>query len=476
LLYWESVHRALGHSAGAIAFAIALVFAGASLLLAGCGGAADATSQAGMKLFNESGCADCHTLTAAAARARIGPDLDALRPSYAAVAKQVRSGGSGMPSFSDRLSDKQIAEIATFVSNAASGTSNSSMVSTAAKFTPDGTKLADCSGSFACIEQAFGNLSYRKGPKVALDEFDRRIAANPEIERNCHRVAHMIGAAALLYYHGSVGKAFAAGRASCWSGYYHGILERAFSGVKSDEVGKVARKLCSDPDVRRTSFIAYQCVHGLGHGLMIYTGYDLPRSLEICDQLQTSWDQTSCTGGVFMENISSSYGITSKWLKDDDPIYPCQVVADRHKLYCYLMVTSRILPLVNWDFEKAAKTCRKSEDGWVGTCYQSLGRDASGQSRGDVARILGICAYADELARECVYGAARDLTSQDSAPGRAAVLCKKAAAGLRDYCFDGIGTILGGLYATDRERRGACEGVSSSEAPRAACRRGAGVG
>ena len=116
---------------------------------------------------------------------------------------------------------------------------------------------------------------------------------------------------------------------------------------------------------------------------MIYTGYDLPRSLEICDQLQTSWDQTSCTGGVFMENISSSYGITSKWLKDDDPIYPCQVVADRHKLYCYLMVTSRILPLVDWDFEKAAKMCRKSEDGWVATCYQSLGRDASGQSRGD---------------------------------------------------------------------------------------------
>ena len=92
------------------------------------------------------------------------------------------------------------------------------------------------------------------------------------------------------------------------------------------------------------------------------------------------------------------------------------------------------------------------------------------------ARILEICAYADELARECVYGAARDLTSQDSAPGRAAALCKQAEAGLRDYCFEGIGTILGGLYATDRERRGACAAVSSSEAPRAACRRGAGVG
>jgi hypothetical protein len=266
----------------------------------------------------------------------------------------------------------------------------------------------------------------------------------------------MIGAAALLHFHGAVGKAFAAGRASCWSGYYHGILERSFSGVKPEEVGQVARRLCSGADIRRTAFIAYQCVHGLGHGLMLYTGYDLPHSLEICDELQTSWDQTSCTGGVFMENISSSYGITSKWLRDDDPIYPCQAVAERHKLYCYLMVTSRILPLVDWDFQKAAKECRKSEEGWVATCYQSLGRDASGQTRGDPAGILELCAYADELAKECVYGAARDLTSQDSGPGRAAVLCRKADEGLRDYCFVGIGTVVGSLYATDPERRAVC--------------------
>jgi hypothetical protein len=209
---------------------------------------------------------------------------------------------------------------------------------------------------------------------------------------------------------------------------------------------------------------------------MIYTGYDLPRSLAICDELATSWDQTSCTGGVFMENISSSYGITSKWLKDDDPIYPCQVVADKDKLYCYLMVTSRILPLVGWDFANAAKECRKSEQGWVPTCYQSLGRDASGQTRGDTARILRICAYADELARECVYGAARDLASQDSGTRRASVLCKKADAGAQDYCFEGIGTIVGGLYATDPERRAACESVSTATAARAACRRGAGLG
>ena len=453
------------------------VLATALALLTGCGGSGGSQEAGaeGARLFNESGCAGCHTLTAAGARARVGPDLDAAKPTYADVSEQVRSGGSGMPAFADELTDQQIAEIATYVSTVASGVPDSSSASTAAEFKPDKTKLADCKGSFSCLEQAFGNLAYEQGPKPALDEFDRRIAADPEIERNCHRIAHKIGAGALVHYEGGVGKAFADGRASCWSGYYHGILERAYAGVDADRLGPISRKLCSDPDVRRIAFIAYQCVHGLGHGLMIFTGYDLPKSLGVCDELATAWDQSSCTGGVFMENISSSYGIKSKWLRDDDPIYPCRTVAERHKLFCYLMVTSRILPLVGWDFAKAAKICLESDEAWVATCYQSLGRDASGQTRGDITRILEICDEAGDMATECVYGASRDLSANDSGPARSAKLCAKAAQAHRDYCFYGIGSILGGLYATEPEKRKACDAVSALPAPRASCRRGAGL-
>ncbi len=467
------MRRSIGLTFLAMAFAVVLVVLGA-----GCGGSSSASSETtaqGARLFNEAGCAGCHSLTAAGARARVGPDLDAVQPNYATVAQQVRDGGGGMPAFADKLSETDIAEIASFVSSATGGSTSTSQAATAAQFTPDDTKLSSCEGRFSCVEQAFGNLSYEKGPKVALAEFDKEIAADPEIERNCHRIAHMIGAAALVRYDGRVGKAFAEGSASCWSGYYHGILERAFSDVKETELGSVSRELCSDPDVRATAFIAYQCVHGLGHGLMLYTNYDLPKSLSVCDELATSWDQTSCTGGVFMENISSSYGIKSKWLRDDDPIYPCKTVAERHKLYCYLMVTSRILPFVNYDFAKAGQMCRKSDKAWVATCFQSLGRDASGTTRGDVDKILAICAKGGDMETQCVYGAGRDLTSNDGGSQRARVLCAKAAASLQDYCFEGIGTILGGLYATTAEREASCKAVSQKPAFRTACRRGAGL-
>jgi hypothetical protein len=176
-------------------------------------------------------------LTAAGARPR-RPDLDAAKPTYADVSQQIRTGGSGMPAFDDRLSDSEIAELATFVSSAASGTPDSSAASTAAEFKPDESKLEDCDASFSCLEQAFGNLAYEQGPKAALEEFDRRMAADPEIERNCHRIAHKIGAGALVHYDGGVGKAFADGSASCWSGYYHGILGRSRHGARASRLSR----------------------------------------------------------------------------------------------------------------------------------------------------------------------------------------------------------------------------------------------
>ena len=190
--------------------------------------------------------------------------------------------------------------------------------------------------------------------------FDEEIKTPGPIERDCHRIVHAIGAGALSYYDGSMGQAFVAGRPSCTSGYYHGILERAFLGVDQNKLGAAARKFCASAEVRKSEFIAYQCVHGLGHGLMIYTGYDLPASLHTCDKLSTQWDATGCTGGVFMENYQSSYGVKSKWVKKNDLIYPCNSVAEKYKYYCYDLVTARILPKVNYNWTKTAARCRRA--------------------------------------------------------------------------------------------------------------------
>jgi mono/diheme cytochrome c family protein len=93
--------------------------------IAGCGGGSDESTPAagggGEKLFSDN-CASCHTLKAAGASGKVGPDLDQLRPGPQLVTTQVNNGGGAMPSFKGKLTDAQIQELATYVSgNAGKG-------------------------------------------------------------------------------------------------------------------------------------------------------------------------------------------------------------------------------------------------------------------------------------------------------------------------------------------------------------------
>ena len=314
---------------------------------------------AGKRLFAAQGCDGCHTFKAAAAKGTVGPDLDAAGPSPGRVLAQLRKPGGIMPSFAGKLSDDEQADLAAFV-----GAGNASGKAVAAPFAPDGKRLSDCrAGDTECLEQAFGNLVYNAGPKPALGTLQRMLQTNAAVAGDCHRIAHRMGSAALSRFKDKVAPAFIAGSPVCASGYYHGIIERAFLGQPTNRIAIVARQLCNDPKIQAQRFLFYQCIHGLGHGLMIYTGYDLPGSLKTCDELRTGFDRVSCSGGVFMENFNSSYGVTSKYLRRNDPIYPCNDVAKRHKLYCYLLVTSNALRINGYDLKKTAAACMRSEPG-----------------------------------------------------------------------------------------------------------------
>jgi hypothetical protein len=345
----------------------------------------------------------------------------------------------------------------------------------AGTFKPNDVKLEACSEQ-TCFEQAYGNIAYRQGPRPALELFDRQYGDGSD--PGCHRVAHAIGSAALSRYHGNVAKTFAAGSSSCWSGYYHGVLERALLQVKSYDataLGDVARGLCDDAEVRAVSWLAYQCLHGLGHGLMITTGYDLPRSLEACKRLAGDWDQNSCKGGAFMENIATSYGVASPWVKDDDPVYPCNWVEEEDKQTCYQLVTSRILRVVGVDWERVAQICSTVEQGWVSQCFQSYGRDVSGQTHRDPAQIVPLCAVARPYGgeRDCVMFAAMDMTANFTGGTQAAQLCTTTPPDLRAPCFHAVGTIMGRFGTSPSEREADCRAISTVAADVDACVRGA---
>jgi cytochrome c553 len=445
----------------------------AAIALVSCGGeersasAGDAVS--GKRLFAEHGCGGCHTFAAAGSSGTTGPDLDTALPSARTVVRQLSQPGGLMPSFAGELSEREKRDLAAFV-----GAGRSSGKAVAKPFTPDDTTLQDCTDSkAACLEQAFGNMTYREGPKAALAQLQTTLQTDRAVQADCHRIAHQMGSAALTRFKDRVAPAFIAGNPICASGYYHGIIERAFLGQPTARLATVARQLCSDPQINAQRFLAYQCIHGLGHGLMIYTGYDLPGSLKTCDDLRTGFDRVSCSGGVFMENFNSSYGVTSKYLRKSDPIYPCNAVAERHKLYCYLLVTANILRVTGGNLKATADACMRSEAAWVSTCYESFGRDASGMAGKDAARALASCHLAAAHESDCLYGVAREIVNADAAGARGGRFCAQTARRFRERCYAGVGSVLASIAPTPQELRTACRRYSGHYAD--GCLRGAGL-
>lgn len=76
---------------------------------------AEGDPEAGKAVFAEGGCGGCHTFGPAGSTGSAGPNLDEADVSYEDAVSQIENGGGGMPPFGDRFSDKQIADVAAFV-------------------------------------------------------------------------------------------------------------------------------------------------------------------------------------------------------------------------------------------------------------------------------------------------------------------------------------------------------------------------
>jgi cytochrome c553 len=72
---------------------------------------------AGKEVFlGAGGCGSCHTFADAGTSGSIGPNLDDAAPSFELAVDRVTNGQGAMPAFSGQLTEKQIADVAAYVS------------------------------------------------------------------------------------------------------------------------------------------------------------------------------------------------------------------------------------------------------------------------------------------------------------------------------------------------------------------------
>jgi len=291
--------------------------------------------------------------------------------------------------------------------------------------------------NFDCYDNLYTTMVNEDGIEESFAFLRKEYQDNAYVKAQCHQLTHVIGRVAAQKF-SSVFEAYGAGDGFCWSGYYHGVMETVIADIGYVNLEAELNNICSDiAEKRKYSFDHYNCVHGLGHGIMAVIQNELFESLKKCDILKEHWDAASCWSGAFMENIMvDNRNHFTAYLKTEDPLYPCNAVDAQYKATCYLMQTSYILKLNNQNFKETFSWCKLADEGFQDICYQSLGRDASGLTVSNAKKARNICLLGENFEQQsnCVIGAVKDFISYFHGDKEAKHFCSLFQKNLEQTC------------------------------------------
>lgn len=383
---------------------------------------------------------------------------------------------------------------------------------------PDSLAIADsayrlCGGAeatarWACYQKLFFDVTASRGVRLAMRSLSRLGALDSSIAASGHDLAHAIG-----NYAGGRGGDAAVAFGSCTeafeSGCYHGVLQKYLEGVRHLDAASLSA-LCQPYMTPRASrFVLFQCLHGLGHGLLRYHAFELPHALASCDLLAEKFYRESCYGGVFMENFDRAlaapqpaadahashaaassgapspahehmHGMASgaapafKALDPNDPLYPCSAVADKYLPACYELQTTVILNHTKHDIGAAAKICDRAPGKMVYRCYEGLGRDISSVARLNAADGVRLCALGTPSYQPwCYAGVARDFVNANGRPDDGIAFCRAVSGDANTMkCYEAVGDMIRSLTRSDRRRDAMCAAAGDPRRVEA-CRYGA---
>ncbi|CAN5814833.1 hypothetical protein BH23ACT12_BH23ACT12_02840 [soil metagenome] len=292
-------------------------------------------------------------------------------------------------------------------------------------------------GQSNCYQTYFSDVMKRQDAGAAVAQVLELSGRDQYVASQCHQITHDLGREAAGYYD-TLGEALSFEASACWSGYYHGVVEQRMSQHDDEELLELVPGFCEDPAQDQYSFVHYNCVHGVGHGIMLRFDADLFASLPYCERYQDQWELSSCVSGAIMQNVvSAQEGHPGATFREGDLVYPCNEIASQYKDECFGMQTSYILWQSNQDLTKGFEICDSVEAGFADNCYQSMGRDISGNSLLDPAQVVSGCALGRAALREhCIVGASLNAVFNDHNTRKATELCALVEPDHNQACLD----------------------------------------
>ena len=209
--------------------------------------------------------------------------------------------------------------------------------------------------NFADLSARFEGLAEKRGAVYAFEVLKRALLPP---QTDLHLLGHVVGDG--LYRQKGIG-----GIADCTQDFRnacsHAIVIGALNefGDGSSTISKIQQACHKAPG----GVGAYtMCMHGLGHGVFAYYGYDLKKTVDFCyragDPAYGANDSAQCVGGAIMELVGGGGHDHDKWLAAQpeyfdpaDPLSPCMstLIPESAKGMCLDYLTPRLFQAAGAD-------------------------------------------------------------------------------------------------------------------------------
>lgn len=298
----------------------------------------------------------------------------------------------------------------------------------------------NASVSFSCYAKYYREMVASSGIPSAIADLKEREETSAYTKKECHLLMHEIGRAAASGT-SSIALVFAKGDPFCATGYYHGAMEGLIQKRGTKELStEFLNDLCLPfRNTERLGAAHQDCTHGLGHGIMYVNNNELFDALLVCNLLQDTAEQNLCWSGVFMENAITDFrDHTTKYLKPEDPMYPCNIVDEKYQEACYTYQSMYVLR-VTGNFPETFAACRKIPEQHRGACFQSIGRDATAdQMRENFTHARDNCllGFDEQEETNCIIGAVRYIIANHNSKKDGEEFCAVLPKNLQPLCLN----------------------------------------
>ena len=269
---------------------------------------------------------------------------------------------------------------------------------------------------------------------LALIEFVKE--AYPEQHPSKHNLSHTLGEIA---FEQRSFKGFGACDSFLAFGCFHGVALAAIrtnglDSTLSDALWEGCESESPYPD---------NCLHGLGHAIMVINQYDVLKAFKECERIFPDENRSFwCQDGVAMENtfrsvVSNDDGDTYENL--DDPYYPCNLMPERYQAVCVKNHVGVLIRNFSFNFQEVTDFCHSfSLKETKENCILELGSIIAGMAFENTEFIVDACRKTQPYTLSCILGGVTALSMARHYENAGQLCDSLGKVGERIECFNRI--------------------------------------